>query len=180
MIHSKADYKEYIAADAIANKISSLTSKMRITWKYLCRMRKYEYALNCRILPKPLQKIYIYICRYRYHSVGVKSGIQIPPNTFGKGLYIPHYGAIVVNETARFGDNCVIQCGVNVSEKVAGGNHLYLGAGCKLLSGVHIPDDVIIGANAVVSKDVTEENIVVGGIPAMKLSNNGYKNRESV
>ena len=116
----------------------------------------------------------------RLYKLSVITGISIPPNTFGKGLYIPHWGSIVVNGKARFGDNCVIQSGVNISENVKGGNHIYIAAGAKILIGVTISDDVIIAANAVVNKDVTEPNIVVGGIPAKKISDNGFKNRVKV
>ena len=103
----------------------------------------------------------------------VKTGITIGPNSFGKGLYLPHYGYIVVNSSARFGDNCVVQCGVNVSESVVGGDNIYLGTGSKLMIGVNIKTGTIVGANAVVTKSFDEENIVVAGIPAKKISNNG-------
>lgn len=53
-------------------------------------------------------------------------GITIGPNSFGKGLYMPHYGSIVVNGTARFGDYCIVQNGVNISESVVcGGGDLF-------------------------------------------------------
>lgn len=114
------------------------------------------------------------------YKLSVKSGLTIPANTFGKGLYIAHHGAVIVNPTARFGDYCVIQNGVNISEKVNGGNHIYLGTGAKILIGVCLPDDVIVGANAVVTKSVETPNVVVAGVPAKKISDNGYRNRLSV
>lgn len=43
-----------------------------------------------------------------------------------------------------------------------------------------IADDVVIGANAVVTKDIAEPGITVAGIPAKKISNCGsyhYLNR---
>ena len=39
--------------------------------------------------------------------------------------------------------------------------------------GVNIKTGTIVGANAVVTKSFDEENIVVAGIPAKKISNNG-------
>ena len=45
---------------------------------------------------------------------------------------------------------------------------IYLGAGAKLLIGVHLADNIIVGANAVVTKDVSAHNIVAG-VPAKKL-----------
>jgi serine O-acetyltransferase len=45
------------------------------------------------------------------------------------------------------------------------GNRVDIGAGAKLLGPIHIGDDVAIGANAVVIKDVPANSIAVG-VPA--------------
>ena len=179
MISSKQDYKNYILADKKANHINDFYhNRLMITWKYLKCMRRLEYMVNCK--HGFLAKISITWLKFRLYKLSVKSGLTIPANTFGKGLYIAHHGAVIVNPTARFGDYCVIQNGVNISEKVNGGNHIYLGTGAKILIGVCLPDDVIVGANAVVTKSVETPNIVVAGIPAKKISDNGYRNRLSV
>lgn len=47
-----------------------------------------------------------------------------------------------------------------------GGQHCYLGAGAKILIGVHIGNHTIVGANAVVTKSFDEENVVLAGVPA--------------
>lgn len=117
----------------------------------------------------------IFIYSRRLQSLSERLGITIGPNCFGKGLYIPHYGSIVVNGTARFGDNCIVQNGVNVSESVVCGEGIYLGAGSKIMIGVHLADDIIVGANAVVTKSFNEPNIVLAGIPAKKISDKGMK-----
>lgn len=53
------------------------------------------------------------------------------------------------------------------------GKGIYLGAGAKLLTGVRLADNTIVGANAVVTKIFEEGNIVIAGIPAKKISNKG-------
>ena len=68
-----------------------------------------------------------------------------------------------------------MQNGVNVSESVACGGGIYLGAGSKIMIGVHLADDIIVGANAVVTKSFNEPNIVLAGIPAKKISDKGMK-----
>ena len=45
------------------------------------------------------------------------------------------------------------------------GNNVTFGAGCKVLGGITIGDDVIIGANAVVLRNVPSHSIVAG-VPA--------------
>lgn len=175
MIKSIVDLKEYLQADLLANKFERMKFRwMNDRYNLLRALRKYEYAINTK-MPPPIRLYY----RYKLYNLSVKTGIQIPPNTFGKGLYIPHHGTIVVNETARFGDNCVIQAGVNISEGVVGGEHIYLSAGCKIMKGVHISNNVIIGANAVVTKDVDVENAVMAGVPAKMISQNGFGNRNT-
>lgn len=109
--------------------------------------------------------------------LGALTGISIGPNSFGKGLYIPHYGSIIINSSARFGNYCTLQSCTNISRDVVGGDHIFVATGAKILSGVHISDYVIVAANAVLHDSVEEENIVVGGIPAKKISNNGNKDR---
>lgn len=175
MIQSKKDLEIYKREDFLANHFHS-NSIMRffdIRYRFIVRLRKTEFHINTH-----RNSCITYLSRFMLSRLSIKTGITIIPNTFGKGLYIPHYGCIVVNETARFGDYCVIQCGVNISANASGGNHIYFGAGAKILKDVHIPDNVIVGANAVVSKSITEENICVGGIPAHKISDHGFASRE--
>ncbi len=45
------------------------------------------------------------------------------------------------------------------------GNNVWIGSNATILPGVTIGDGAIIGANAVVTKDV-KENTIVAGVPA--------------
>lgn len=170
MITQKLDLRKYIIAD---NKVNHFTKWSPITntrCKYLRTLRKLEFLINTHA-----SRLLIFIYSRRLQSLTERLGITIGPNCFGKGLYIPHYGSIVVNGTARFGDNCIVQNGVNVSESVVCGEGIYLGAGSKIMIGVHLADDIIVGANAVVTKSFNEPNIVLAGIPAKKISDKGMK-----
>lgn len=179
MIECYKDYKECIAADRKANKITNRCFALSHSWKYLRCLRKVELftALSKRNkLYLPLLTLY----KYKLYELSLYTGITLPANTFGKGFYIPYRGSIIVHHTARFGEKCVLQNGVNVSEGVVGGDHLYIGTGLKIMTGVQIASDVLIGANAVIAKSIEEPNIVVGGIAVKKISNKGYKNRTKV
>jgi serine O-acetyltransferase len=48
------------------------------------------------------------------------------------------------------------------------GNHVHIGAGAKILGPVTIADDVVVGANAVVTKDVPAGATVVGANRILK------------
>ena len=121
MIKNRNDLKDVLDADKTANEMTSILKRITsIKWKYLCILRKTEYYINTSNSSK-INRMIVRYCRYRLYRVGLKTGWTIGPNCFGKGLILPHYGTIVVNGSARFGDDCVVQCGVNVSENVRGG-----------------------------------------------------------
>ena len=134
-IQSKADYREYLKADREVNHINTIFDEFNYTWIFIKALRRYEYYSNTK--RSRIWKLLPYLKLRRW---GLKTGITIRKNCFGKGLYIPHYGSIVVNYSARFGDYCVVQNGVNISSGVKGGDHVYLGAGAKILRNVEIAD----------------------------------------
>lgn len=69
---------------------------------------------------------------------------------------------------------------VLISPIRCGGQHCYLGAGAKILIGVHLGNHTIVGANAVVTKSFDEENVVLAGVPARIISHKGFKDRKTV
>lgn len=105
------------------------------------------------------------------HHYAVKLGFTIPPNVFGKGLCIHHYGCIVVNANARVGDNCVINQCVNIGQNYGGddvpniGSNVYIGPGVKIFGRIKIADGCALGAGAVINKDIFEADSIVVGNP---------------
>ena len=77
-----------------------------------------------------------------------------------------HYGTIVVNPKCRIGANCNINACVNIG--MGGsviGDNCYISPGVKIVKPVRIGNNVVIGANAVVNKDIPDD-CMVAGIPA--------------
>ena len=102
------------------------------------------------------------------------TGIEIHPAAkLGNKIFFDHGMGIVVGETAEIGDNCVIYHGVTLggvsTSKVKRHptlkNNVSVGAGAKLLGNIVIGNNVRIGANSVVLKDIPDEAVAVG-IPA--------------
>jgi len=170
VINNKSDLIEYLNEDKrIMNTDRKKPSIHQVCWKYLILLRKAEYYTNVcggGVLKKWYQ--------FRLNALSIKTGIFIPINTFGKGLALPHYGTIIVNESARFGDYCVIQAGVNVSANVHGGSYVYLAPGAKINENLTIADHVIVGSNCVVTHSVEYEGCTVAGVPAKKISDKGF------
>jgi serine O-acetyltransferase len=112
--------------------------------------------------------------------IEIITGIYIDPDaTIGPGLYIPHFGGIVIGERVVIGRNCDIHQGVTIG--VGGraprgypvvGDRAYIGAGAKVIGPIEIGDDVAIGANAVVTKSIPDRAVAVG-IPARIISYEG-------
>jgi serine O-acetyltransferase len=116
---------------------------------------------------------------YRHYTY--KFAISIPTSTkIGSGFYIGHFSGIIVNKDCIIGKNCNISQGVTLGQSNRGakkgapiiGDNVYIGPGAKLIGRVVIGNNVAIGANSVVTKDI-EDNAVVVGAPARVISHNG-------
>ena len=104
------------------------------------------------------------------------TGISIPPGTFGRGLSIAHVGSIVVNDRARVGRWCRIHSGTNLGVHAGGvprlGDRVYIAPGAVVFGGIEVGDDVVIGANCVLSSDVPS-GVTVAGAPARVIAERG-------
>ena len=109
------------------------------------------------------------------------TGIEIHPNAkIGKNLFIDHGMGVVIGETSDIGDNVTIYHmatlgGIapsinsdnqrNIKRHPTLKENVVVGSGAQILGPVVVGKNSKIGANAVVTKDVPE-NAVMVGIPA--------------
>lgn len=54
---------------------------------------------------------------------------------------------------------------LEITKPIVIGNNVYIGLNCTILPGVHIGDNVIVGAGSLVTRDIPA-GTVVGGVPA--------------
>lgn len=104
-----------------------------------------------------------FIARFIADISRTLTGIEIHPGAkIGKRLVIDHGVGCVIGETAVIGDDCVIFHGVTlggvkfdpIKRHPTVGHRVLIGTGAKVLGPINIGNDVKIGANAVVTKDV--------------------------
>ena len=130
-------------------------------WKY-----------NLPILPRLLS-----------HVTRFLTGVEIHPGAkIGKGVFIDHGMGVVIGETSEIGDRCLLYQGVTLggTGKENGKRHptleanVVVGAGAKVLGGIHVGTNTRIGAGSVVVKNV-EANSTVVGIPGRVVHQSGVK-----
>jgi len=109
------------------------------------------------------------------------TGIEIHPGAkIGKNLFIDHGMGVVIGETSEIGDNVTIYHMVTlggISPSINSNNqrnikrhptlmdNVVVGSGAQILGPVVVGKNSKIGANAVVTKNVEENNVMIG-IPA--------------
>ena len=111
-------------------------------------------------------------------------GIELPRSArIGPGLYIGHFGGITVHGRAVIGTNCNLSQNVTIGEAGVGkafgvpviGDNAYIAVGARIFGKINIGNNVKIGANAVIYKDVPNNAIVTldPGFRIVSLKGNG-------
>lgn len=149
-----------------------------IFWMRTCRYTRENAVLRISIHPIAL----LMLRKYKY-----KFGISIYSREIGGGFYIGHFGCVFAHSDSRIGKNCNLSHGVTLGYANRGrnkgaptiGDNCYIGPGAKIIGAIKIGNNVAIGANCVVTKDVPD-NAVVVGVPGKVISHDGstgYVNR---
>lgn len=113
--------------------------------------------------------------------IEIVAGISLPYQArIGPGLYIGHFGNVVLNEFVVIGHTCSLSQGVTIG--VSGrderrgvpciGNRVYIATNAVVCGRIVVGDDAVIAANSLVSRDVAAHTTVMG-VPAREVSRNG-------
>ncbi len=134
----------------------------------LYRIAHSLYLKHIPILPKLFYRL-IYLlnnCHVHYQT------------SIGEGTVLAYGGVgVIIHKDAVIGKKCVIESNVTIGGRNNNpkvpvlGNGVFIGTGARILGDVHIGDNSIVGANAVVLHDVPA-NCSVAGIPARILHQN--------
>jgi len=129
---------------------------------FLCRLAHALYRLRLG----PLAKV---VALINFVFFGIEIAVRCP---IGPGLFLPHTQGTVIGAW-RIGSNATIFQGVTLGAREVDfsyaatsrpviGNGVTVGAGAKILGGLHIGDDARIGANSVVLDSLPASVLAVG------------------
>ncbi len=143
------------------------------------RFGHWLYAdANSRSLLIKFLKVLHFIC---FRLVEMFLGISLEPKAqIGAGLYIGHFGTIIVGSGVRMGKNCNLSQGVTLGVDGRGenrgspqvGDRVFIAPGAKVFGKITIGDDAAIGANAVINRPLPDRAVAIGN-PAKIVSYNG-------
>lgn len=150
-------------------------------FKHFCNWKSFKYNLLSfyfcfasykefrSVVYKRLGKCRILTCSF----LKGQDCLYICTHDIGGGLIIQHGFSTIIN-AKKIGKNCHIYqqvtIGYNGMQSPIIGNNVRICCGAKVIGGICIGNNVVIGANAVVCKDVPD-NVVVGGVPAKIIKN---------
>lgn len=149
----------------------------RFGWRTFFRFMVYEsvpgirFSIIFRLCQhyRKRNKLLFYVFFVWLRRLKYKYGFDISYRTrIGKGLYIGHFGGIVVHGDTIIGENCNLSQGITLGVLNRGrnagvpviGNRVFIGPSAVILGGVTIGNNVMIGANAVVHFDVPDNSVV--------------------
>lgn len=156
-----------IAADLC--RLGLTTYNLGSTFKGF-RSKGFQYMYAWRQVKARKSSVSRLFWRIVLRILGIRYGFQIAVQAaIGPGLFIGHFGTIVVSAMAKIGSNCNIAHNVTIGAargKRAGaptiGDRVWIGTGAVLTGKITIGSDVLIAPNAFVNMDVPEHSIVIG------------------
>lgn len=163
----KQDVQRWVVPSKIADpREVTFGTTLRLLYQHLPlrAMFWFRFGAWCTQKRIPLMKGLIYRHLYRNFGLEIDPGAEV-----GGGLYIAHTVGCVIH-ASRIGQNCSIISAVTIGmrnkwEFPEIDDNVFIGAGARVLGGIHIGEGAVIGANAVVIDHVPAGATAVG-IPA--------------
>ena len=133
---------------------------------------KYTYYLRkCFFYNEKGRTLTYHFYRWLLKRNSYKFGFNISPNAkIGKGLYIGHFGRIIVHPDAEIGMNANLSPGVTIGETTRGkkkgvpkiGNNVWIGTNAVVVGNIQIGDNALIAPCAYVNFNVPNNAVVLG------------------
>jgi len=172
----KSDYKKIRRYGENFFSIILLTQGFSALFQYRIANGIYYSGLP-KVIKKSLQVFMLLWQKW----IEITTGICIPASVkLGHSFYIAHFGGIIFNRYAVFGNNCNISQGVTIGVSGRGskrgvptiGENVYIGVNAVIVGPITIGNNVLVAANSLVNTDIPD-NAVVMGVPAQIINYNG-------
>ena len=130
----------------------------------------YRFGQWCAALPLLVRIFLDPVFLLGQLLVRVLWGIEIPRRArIGPGFYIGHFGGITISSLAVIGSRCSISPSITIGMSGYGdrlgvpviGDNVYIAPGARIFGKVRVGNNVKIGANAVIHKDIPDNAVVV-------------------
>lgn len=103
-------------------------------------------------------------------NLGIKVlwGIEVSRHAcIGPGFYIGHFGGITVSPATVIGARCNLSQNTTIGVSTGGvpviGDDVYIAVGARLFGPIRVGNNVKIGANAVIHRDIPDNAVAVAG-----------------
>ena len=124
-------------------------------------------------------RVLLFFCRHSVPVIGKLYRLFLHCDVYcdcrDRTIWMPHPYGIVVHSKSIIGNRVVLMQQVTIGTRDPGVNEapvieddVYIGAGAKVLGGIRVGRGAIIGANAVVTRDVPAGATVVGANRILK------------
>jgi serine O-acetyltransferase len=170
----RADLARHCAGGARAYEDSEVTITAAVRSSLLERsiwaVAEYRVRQWFSEQPAPLALAWKVVGLVTRTLAEILTGASLPTSArIGPGLHLLHCGPIIVHGGTIAGANLTLQPQITIGAHQGGvpvfGDRVYIGPGARVLGAVRIGDEAVIGANAVVVKDVPAGHIATG-VPA--------------
>ena len=100
-----------------------------------------------------------------------KTGVSFEGNpSIGKGFILGHWGKVVINGKAKFGNQFFVTHNVTIGRDIRGrrkgvpefGDRVVIRTNSCVVGNIHIGNDVLIAPNTFVNFDVPDHSVVIG------------------
>lgn len=181
-IKTRAQLKEYLDVELAPYEMHGRQyiayllqlSEKAVLRRHIILLRKTEYHLNAGHKLRGLWYL------MRHSRFECKYAVKIGLNSCAKGLRIMHLSPCGITYLADVGENCRLHidsylvAGDGTAAAPVVGDNAVIGTGSRLIGGVHLGNDVTVGANSVVTKSFEEDHITIAGAPAKVISRNHH------
>lgn len=168
----KEDIQTVFAKDPAAGSVWEVLTYPGLHALWAHRVAHWLWMRRCRALSRFISQISRFM-----------TGVEIHPGAaIGRRFFIDHGMGVVIGETAVIGDDVLLYHQVTlggtsidrIKRHPTLGNGVLVGMGAKILGPVTIGERCMIGANAVVNKDIPSDCTVVG-VPGRIVRRNGQR-----